>query len=353
MAKLPQTIVLAIDAMGGDRAPAMVIEGMSLAARTDSNLRFQVFGNKEQLDPLLKKYSHLASVAEIIHTPDVIKSDDKPAVALRQGRNSSMRLAVDAVAKKRAQGVVSAGNTGAYMAIAKIFLKMIEGIERPAFVASFPTAKGACVMLDLGANVQCAASHLVQFAIMGNAYAKEVLGVKSPKIGLLNVGEEEQKGHPMLQEAANVLRRAKKTLNYYGFVEGDDIAKGTVDVIVTDGFTGNVTLKTIEGMVTFIMSMLKDVFQSSWLARIGYLLSMSAFGGIRTKMNPKKYNGAMLIGLGGVAIKSHGGADAFAFSNAIHVAARFISHDLNQQIRNSVIQMEKDLKKNPETDIPS
>lgn len=333
--------------MGGDRAPHMAIEGMSLAAHADRSLRFQVFGDATHIEPLLKKFPELAPITEFTHTPDVIKSDDKPTIALRQGRNSSMRLAVDAVVKKQAKGVVSAGNTGAYMAMAKIFLKMIDGIERPAIIGSFPSASGACVMLDLGANVQCTAEHLVQFSIMGNVYAKEILGVKSPKIGLLNVGEEELKGHSVLQDAAMILRRAKKTVNYYGFIEGDDIAKGTVDVIVTDGFTGNVALKTIEGWVTFIMSMLKEVFNSSWLARLGYLLSMSAFKGIRNQMNPQKHNGAMLIGLGGVAIKSHGGADAYAFSNAIHVAARMVSHDLNQQIRDSLMQLEKDLKKNP------
>lgn len=338
--------------MGGDRAPDMVIEGAALALAKNSNLRFKLYGDQAKISPLLEKYSALIKASEIIHTPDFIANEEKPSIALRHSKNSSMRLAVDAVRDGHASGVVSAGNTGAYMAIAKIFLKMIPGIDRPAIIASLPTLKNPCVMLDLGANVVCDHNHLVQFAIMGDVYAQEILGVSNPSIGLLNVGEEEQKGNDAVQEAAKILRCAPNTLNFYGFIEGDDIGKGTVDVVVTDGFTGNVALKALEGMAFFIMTFMKEVFKTSWLARAGYLLSMFAMKKFKNKLNAKNYNGAMLIGLGGVAIKSHGSADGIAFANAIHVAARMVSHDLNKKIEKSLKQLYKDIKQNaPKVDV--
>ena len=329
--------------MGGDKAPRMVIEGAALALKENPNLRFLMYGDERQIIPLMKKHPELESAAQLFHTSEFIKSDDKPSIALRQGRNSSMRLAINAAAKGVSQGVVSAGNTGAYMAMAKIFLKMIDGIDRPAIVGSFPTVTKPCVMLDLGANIVCDERHLIQFAIMGKVYAQEMLGIKNPSIGLLNVGEEEQKGNDTVQNAAQILKKARRTFNFYGFVEGNDITKGTVDVVVTDGFTGNVALKTIEGVVHFIMTILKDVFKSSIFAKVGYLLSMYAFKKMTAKINPKKYNGAMLIGLRGVAIKSHGGADAIAFANAIHAAARFASHNLNKKIETNLERLKKEL----------
>jgi glycerol-3-phosphate acyltransferase PlsX len=343
--KSSKHILLSLDAMGGDKAPHMVIEGAALALQENPNLRFLLHGDEKQIIPLLKKHPSLECAAQLLHTPDAIKSDEKPSIALRQGRNSSMRLAINAAARGNSQGVVSAGNTGAYMAMAKIFLKMIDGIDRPAIVGSFPTLRKPCIMLDLGANVACDENHLIQFAIMGKSYAQEILGVKKPSIGLLNVGEEEQKGNVAVQGAAQIFKKAKRTFNFHGFVEGDDIMKGTVDVIVTDGFTGNVALKTIEGVVHFIMTILKDVFKSSIFAKVGYLLSMHAFKKMATSINPKKHNGAMLIGLKGIAIKSHGGADAVAFASAIKTAAQFVSHDLNKKIEKNLEQLKKDLKK--------
>lgn len=343
MSKSSKHILLSLDAMGGDKAPRMVIEGAALALKENPNLRFLMYGDERQIIPLMKKHPELESAAQLFHTSEFIKSDDKPSIALRQGRNSSMRLAINAAAKGVSQGVVSAGNTGAYMAMAKIFLKMIDGIDRPAIVGSFPTVTKPCVMLDLGANIVCDERHLIQFAIMGKVYAQEMLGIKNPSIGLLNVGEEEQKGNDTVQNAAQILKKARRTFNFYGFVEGNDITKGTVDVVVTDGFTGNVALKTIEGVVHFIMTILKDVFKSSIFAKVGYLLSMYAFKKMTAKINPKKYNGAMLIGLRGVAIKSHGGADAIAFANAIHAAARFASHNLNKKIETNLERLKKEL----------
>lgn len=331
--------------MGGDKAPDMVIEGAAIALKENPNLRYLIYGDERKIKPLFKKYPALQEAAQIFHTTEKIDNNDKPSIALRQGRNSSMRLAINAAAKGVSQGVVSAGNTGAYMAMAKIFLKMIDGIDRPAIVSPFPTRTKPCVMLDLGANIVCDEHHLCQFAIMGQVYAQEFLDIKNPTVGLLNVGEEEQKGNEAIQNAARILRKAKKTVNFYGFVEGDDITKGKVDVIVTDGFTGNIALKSIEGIIHFVMSILKDVFKSSIFAKVGYLLSMRAFKRLTSKVNPKKYNGAMLIGLRGIAIKSHGGADAVAFSNAIHAAAKFVAHDMRKKIEKKIAQFEKELQK--------
>ena len=242
-----------------------------------------------------------------------------------------MRLAVDAVANGEVQGVISAGNTGAYMAMVKIFLRTIPGIARPAIAASFPTLNGRKVMLDLGANVEADVQQLVQFAIMGSVYAQEVLDIKNPSVGLLNVGSEEQKGNGIVQEAAQILKHSK-VVRFHGFIEGDDIAKGTTDVVVTDGFTGNIALKASEGMVNFVITLLKQAFQTSWLAKASYLLASIPLKSMRSQINPKSYNGAILIGAGGIAIKSHGGADSEAFAAAIQVAARMASHDFNHKI---------------------
>lgn len=344
MSKSSKHILLSLDVMGGDKAPHMVIEGAALALKENQNLRFLMYGDERKILPLMKRHPSLEKAAQLFHTSEFIKNDEKPSIALRQGRNSSMRLAIDAAAKGVAQGVVSAGNTGAYMAMAKIFLKMIDGIDRPAIIGSFPTTTKPCVMLDLGANIVCDENHLTQFAIMGKVYAQEMYGVKNPSIGLLNVGEEEQKGHDFIQNTAQKLKKARRTVNFYGFVEGNDIMKGTVDVVVTDGFTGNIALKSIEGVTHFVMTVLKDVFKSSLLAKIGYLLSIYALKKMATKINPKKYNGAMLIGLKGVAIKSHGGADAIAFANAIHTAAQLSSHNFDKKIEKNLEQLKKELK---------
>jgi glycerol-3-phosphate acyltransferase PlsX len=243
------SFVISLDAMGGDNAPEMVIRGAAIAQVRLPHIRFLMFGNEALLAPLLENEPDLAAVTTLRHTEDVIASDDKPSVALRAGRNSSMRLAINAVADGEAASVVSAGNTGALMAIAKFVLKMLPGIDRPAIASFYPTQRGESCMLDLGANVQCDAKNLVQFAVMGEVFARTVLGNKEPTIGLLNIGVEESKGHEEIREAAALLREADLPGEFVGFVEGDDIAAGTVDVVVTDGFTGNVALKTAEGMM--------------------------------------------------------------------------------------------------------
>jgi glycerol-3-phosphate acyltransferase PlsX len=326
------SFVISLDAMGGDNAPEMVIRGAAIAQVRLPHIRFLMFGNEALLAPLLENEPDLAAVTTLRHTEDVIASDDKPSVALRAGRNSSMRLAINAVADGEADSVVSAGNTGALMAIAKFVLKMLPGIARPAIASFYPTQRGESCMLDLGANVQCDAKNLVQFAVMGEVFARTVLGNKEPTIGLLNIGVEESKGHEEIREAAALLREADLPGEFVGFVEGDDIAAGTVDVVVTDGFTGNVALKTAEGMIRLYAGFMKDAFNSSFMAKLGYLLVRREIENLRRRTDPRRYNGAMLLGLNGIVVKSHGGTDDFGFASAIEVAADMVSHKFLDKI---------------------
>lgn len=337
-------ITLALDGMGGDRAPHSVVEGAYLAFQLNPSLRFLLFGDQDRLNPLLEEHPSLKDVTTLIHTKDVIRNEDKPSIALRQGRKSSMRLAVNAVQEGKADAVVSAGNTGAYMAISKFVLKTMAGISRPAIAASFPTTKGSCVVLDLGANVSCDSDNLVEFAVMGDIYARDVLGLENPKVALLNVGEEEMKGNAEVQKAAAILKQAPNTLNFQGFVEGDRIIKGEADVVVTDGFSGNIALKASEGVIDFITTLLKEAIKSSWLSKIGGLLIARPLKRMKDRINPKNHNGAILIGLGGIAIKSHGGADGLAYANAIKVAAQMASHGLQKQIEEKLSQLSLDLE---------
>ena len=245
-------ITVAIDGMGGDNAPSMIVSGIGIAAKSNPDVKFLLFGDERRILPLLERYPMAKAVCETRHTTDFVTNDDKPTAALRGAKNSSMRLAINAVADGEASAVVSAGNTGALMAIATIVLKTLPGISRPAIASSFPTQSGDSVMLDLGANVECDANNLVQFAVIGQVYARNELGLKQPSIGILNVGVEGLKGNDSVKEAANILKNSNLPIEFFGFVEGDDIGKGTVDVIVTDGFTGNLALKTAEGTAKMI-----------------------------------------------------------------------------------------------------
>ena len=319
--------------MGGDQAPDMVIRGANIARQRFPQVHFLFFGDRARIAPLLAKLPLLDKVSTVHHADQEVRADDKPSTALRSGRGSSMRLAIDAVRDGQAAGVVSAGNTGALMAMAKFVLKTMPGIDRPAIASFFPTLRAESVMLDLGANLQCDANNLVEFAVMGNVFARTVLGVLEPTVGLLNVGSEDIKGHEALREAHAVLRDANMPGHFYGFVEGDDIAKGTVDVIVTDGFTGNIALKTIEGTVRLYGEFLKQTFSSSPLARLGYLLARPALRTLRARTDPRRYNGAIFLGLNGIAVKSHGGTDAFGFANAIGVAIDMVLHGAIEKIR--------------------
>jgi glycerol-3-phosphate acyltransferase PlsX len=327
------TITIALDAMGGDRAPDMVLKGADIALERHPDVRFLIFGAEPQIRPLLAKLPRLAQAATLHHTDEVVLDDAKPSQALRSGRQSSMRMAIDAVADGRADGVVSAGNTGALMAIAKFVLKTLPGIDRPAIATFYPTRRGESVMLDLGANVECDAENLVQFALMGDVFARTVLGFLQPTVGLLNVGSEDLKGNDAVRAAASRLRDGTIPIRFHGFVEGDDIPAGTVDVVVTDGFTGNVALKTVEGTAKLFSESLRAAFQHSTLARIGYLLARGALKKLAARIDPRRYNGAMFLGLGGIAVKSHGSTDAFGFANAVGVAIDMKVNGFLEKIR--------------------
>ncbi|WP_119458330.1 phosphate acyltransferase PlsX [Rhodospirillaceae bacterium SYSU D60014] len=319
-------LTIALDAMGGDHAPDMVIKGANIARQRFPQVRFLFFGDEARIDPLIDKLPSLRAVSETLHAEQEVRGEDKPSQALRSGRASSMRLAINAVHDGRAAGVVSAGNTGALMAMAKFVLKTMPGIDRPAIASFFPTIRGESVMLDLGANIQCDANNLVQFAVMGNVFARTVLGVPDPTYGLLNVGSEDLKGNEAVREASAILRATSLPGHFHGFVEGDDIAKGTVDVVVTDGFTGNVALKAIEGTAKLYAEFLRKSFMSSAFSRLGYLLARPAIRSLKVRTDPRRYNGAIFLGLNGIAVKSHGGTDALGFANAIGVAIDMVLH---------------------------
>jgi glycerol-3-phosphate acyltransferase PlsX len=290
-------ITIALDAMGGDGAPAIVLKGAEIALQRHPGVRYLLLGAEEVVRPLLAKLPGLSDAATMFHTSEVVAADAKPSLALRAGRQSSMRLAIDAVADGRADGVVSAGNTGALMGMAKFVLKMLPGIDRPAIASFFPTQRGESVMLDLGANIECDAENLVQFALMGDVFARTVLGLVEPTVGLLNVGAEDLKGNDAVREASARLRSAVTPIRFYGFVEGDDITAGTVDVVVTDGFTGNVAVKTAEGTAKLFGEFLEAAFRHSLMARIGYIFARRALQNLRLRFDPRRSNGAMFLGL--------------------------------------------------------
>ncbi|WP_051083073.1 phosphate acyltransferase PlsX [Kiloniella laminariae] len=326
-------ITIALDAMGGDDAPGIVVQGAEIASQRYPDVQFLIFGHEKEVLPLIEQTTRLKKVVEFVHADDKVLSDDKPAVALRSRRKSSMRLAINAVHEGRADGIVSAGNTGALMAMSKFVLKTLPGVDRPAIASFFPTLRGESLMLDLGANLSCDADNLFDFAVMGNAFARCVLGVQEPSVGILNVGSEDVKGHEYLQVASSMLRQADLPGEFVGFVEGDDIGKGTVDVIVTDGFTGNVALKTAEGTAKLITEFFRQSFKSSLLASLGYILASSALGKLKKRVDPRLYNGAIFLGLNGIAVKSHGGTDAVGFANAIAVAVDMRQQDIIKKIR--------------------
>ena len=335
---MTEPFTLAIDAMGGDSAPMIVLDGMALAAERHPGARFLLIGDEAQLQPLVAARKRVAAACTVRHAPTVVTSDMKPTAALRL-RDSSMRLAIDAVEGGEASGVVSAGNSGALLALAKIVVKTLPGIDRPAMAAIGPSARGDIVLLDLGANVQCDVRNLVEFAVMGDVFARTVLGLPAPSIGLLNVGSEELKGDDRVRQAAELLRVSHIASQFYGFVEGHDIAAGTTDVIVTDGFTGNVALKTAEGTLKLVGDLLKQIFGGSLAGKLAYLLARPGLDRMREWLDPRRYNGAVLLGLNGVVVKSHGGTDAEGFAHAVDVAMDMVTHGFNAKIRDGMAQI--------------
>ena len=326
---------LAVDAMGGDGGPQVVVGGLERTAERHPRARILLVGDAALLQPLLRRSKRAARICTVRHAASAISMQTKPTAALRM-RDCSMRLAMDAVAVGEAQGVVSAGNSGAMLALAKIVIKTLPGIDRPALAALSPSARGDVVMLDLGANIVCDWRNLVEFAVMGEVFARTVLGLPQPSIGLLNVGAEELKGGDRLRQAAEVLRRSPIADRFHGFVEGHDITAGTTDVVVTDGFTGNVALKTGEGALRLVGDLLRQVFAANMVSRLGYVLARPGLERMREWLDPRRYNGAVLIGLGGVVVKSHGGTDAEGFAHAVDVAMDMVTHRFNERIRDGL-----------------
>jgi len=325
-------IKISLDAMGGDHGVESVIPGAALALKKKPDIEFLLFGNEISIYRELEKFPDLKKKSIIHHTPHAISATDKPSDALRKGKNSSMRLAIDSVANGQASSVVSGGNTGALMAMAKIVLKVLPGIQRPAIASVIPSEKGRSVMLDLGANISCDSENLAQFAILGSVFARAVMKIERPTVGLLNVGSEQMKGNDVLRAADALLRSVSIPGDYQGFIEGDDITRGTVDVIVTDGFTGNIALKTAEGVGHFFKSIISEEFKRSFFSKIGYLINKCVFTRIKNRMDPREYNGGLFLGLKGICVKSHGGADAYAFSRAILVAANMVEQGFNDTV---------------------
>lgn len=330
------TVILAVDAMGGDEAPHTVIEGIRLILSHDKDVRFMLFGDSHILKKALESYG---DYCDFIHTDEVVTNTTSAKEALRTLKQSSMRLALEAVRDGKAHGCVSAGNTGAYMALSKILLKTLPGIDRPAITGSLPSAKGATVMLDLGANVDVTPLNLVQFAIMGQAFATSVLKIKHPTVGLLNIGSEELKGNAMVKEAQDLLRQHECVPNYYGFVEGADIFTGTIDVVVTDGFSGNIALKTAEGTARFFGNELRAVFNRSLFTKFLYMLVRPLFCHFKKRLDPRLHNGAPFLGLRGIAVKSHGGADGVAFASALRVAMNMVRNRINDCITDELAKV--------------
>lgn len=339
---MTQGITLSIDAMGGDSAPAIVMDGVAEARVRYPDVRYLIFGRSEEIQPFLDGDNKLKDVCEIRHTDDVVTGAQKVSQAIRQGRDSSMWKAIEAVKNGDARGVVSAGNTGALMAMSKLNMRMLPGIDRPAICSLFPNQVGETAMLDLGANAQCTVRNLVEFAVMGACFTRAINGLEHPKVGLLNIGTEDLKGTDVLREAASILKEADLYLDFHGFIEGDDITAGTVDVVVTDGFTGNVSLKTAEGTAKLYTEFLKSAFRSSFLAKLGYLLIKPVLSQVMTRTDPRRYNGALFVGLNGVAVKSHGGTDALGFANAIGVAVDMVARDLNSSIGEQLTHLNLD-----------
>lgn len=329
-------LTIAVDAMSGDHGAEAAVPAALDVLAANPDLRLVITGRGEIVRPLLGRGAHLERCT-LVEASEVVGMDERPQDALRRKKDSSMRVAINLVEKGEAAACVSAGNTGALLATARFVLGMIPGIDRPAIVSAVPSTHGHTVMLDLGANPDCTADHLVQFAVMGAVIASDLHGIRQPRVGLLNIGEEDIKGTEEIKEAHK--RLTGRPLNYVGFVEGDDIFSGEVDVVVTDGFTGNVALKTMEGLARFIGGAMKEEFTRSPLRKLGAAAATPALNALKTRLDPRGYNGASMVGLNGVVIKSHGGADRVSFANAVRVALTEARNGVPAQIGGLLAQV--------------
>jgi phosphate acyltransferase len=331
-----KTIKIAVDAMGGDGSPKKVIDGIIHHFKNNKNSFYQIFGNKEKILPHLKSDLSKSSY-EIIHTVDVVKGTDSPLEGAKRGKKTSMWLAIQSVKEKKSDVVISAGNTGALLVISKLNLKMIENIDKPALSALWPNKKGMSVVLDLGANIECSPKNLIDFSIMGSSLFKSLYPEDSAKVAILNIGSEEIKGNEMIKETYQQLSQRKKhDFEFKGYIEGNQLMNGEVNVIVADGFTGNVALKTAEGTANFITSELKKAMTDNFIGKISSFLNISNLKKFKARLDPRLYNGAIFIGLDSPVIKSHGGTDYIGFSNSLSVCTRIVSGNLIKKIRNNI-----------------
>jgi glycerol-3-phosphate acyltransferase PlsX len=335
---MPDKVRIALDAMGGDHGASVLLPGAEISLIRHPDIAYLMYGDEAVVGPVLDRHPRLKAATRLVHTDVAIRMTDKPSQALRRGRwKSSMWLALDAVKKGEADVAVSAGNTGALMALSRFALHMMPGIERPALAALWPTLKGSSIVLDLGASIGADEAHLINLAAMGSAMARVLFDIERPTVGLLNIGVEEVKGLEQVREAGRILRQTTfPEFVYHGFVEGDDIGKGTVDVVVTEGFAGNIALKAAEGTARQIVTLLRTEMSRTWVAKLGYLLAKAAFDVLREKMDPRKSNGGVFLGLNGIVIKSHGGADAEGTASAIDMGYDMVRYELLAKIGQSM-----------------
>jgi len=332
------TITLAVDAMGGDHGPSVTIPAAINALSKYDQLHIILVGDKELIQTELQKNKYTNTRLSIQHASEVVEMDESPQSALKNKKDSSMRVAINLIKEEKAQACVSAGNTGALMATARYVLKMLPGIDRPAIASSLPSQKGTTYMLDLGANTDCTAENLLQFAVMGAMLVSSVTGNPKPSVGLLNIGSEDMKGNEVVRQAGELLRRSH--LNFYGNVEGNDIFKGTTDVVVCDGFVGNVALKTAEGIAQLMGRFLTQEFKRNWITKSMAFVSLLVLNRFKKRLDPRRYNGASFLGLKGIVVKSHGGADSYSFFYAIRTA---IEESKNNVLENIQKQLELEI----------
>jgi glycerol-3-phosphate acyltransferase PlsX len=334
---MKELITIAVDAMGGDNSPQKIIEGIELHHKKSKNIFYKLFGNKNLIDPIIKNKSIDNNFIEIIHTEEKIKGEDTAFAAAKRGKKTSMWLAIESVKNKSSDIVISAGNTGALLVIAKLNLKMIENIDKPALSGLWPSKKGMSVVLDLGANIECSDKNLIDFAIMGSSLFKSLFPEEKSKVALLNIGSEELKGNEVIKETYQKLNQiVNEDFEFKGFIEGNHIMDGDVNVVVADGFTGNVALKTAEGTANFITSELKASLKGSILGRLGSIISINSLKKFKKKLDPRLYNGAILLGLDSPVIKSHGGTDYIGFANSLTVCEKIVKNNLIDKIKNSI-----------------
>ena len=334
---MKKLITIAVDAMGGDNAPQKIIDGIDVHAKKSKNVYYKLFGDKDIIDPIINKKSIDKNLFDVIHTNEKIKNEDSAFTAAKRGKNTSMWLAIESVKKKLSDIVISAGNTGALLIIAKLNLSMIENIDKPALSGLWPSKKGMSVVLDLGANIECNDKNLIDFAIMGSSLLKSLFPEEKPKVALLNIGSEEIKGNEVIKTTYKKLNQIiNEDFEFKGFIEGNNLMNGDVNVIVADGFTGNVALKTAEGTANFITSELKQAMTSSILSKIGSIISINSLKKFKKKLDPRLYNGAILLGLDSPVIKSHGGTDYIGFANSLSVCEKIVKNNLIDKIKNSI-----------------